>query len=529
MAGDPEGAAGAGIPRDPNGAAEAGISRDPAGAAKESFDLIVVGGGIYGCMLTLESARRGLRPLLLERDDFGQHTSANSLGIVHGGLRYLQSLNLRRFAESVAERTWLLSSFPEHVHPFPFLMPLYGRGLRRPSVLRAALHANDLLSSGRNRGVEADRSIPPGRVLSPGEVRARFPGAPPAGLVGGALWHDAVMSQPQRIIMEVLRWAVARGAVAMNYVGVEAVDADGGRVRGVQARDEVSGRALEYRAPVVVSCAGPWVRDLAGRADRDIPGLFHPSLALNLILDCEPDFDVGVAVTSGRRGAGTYFLYPWEGRVLAGTYHAPWVGSRGGRDRTGRQELGEPGWSPHRDQPSPALVAEFVRGLQEAAPSLGISRERVLRVLWGRLPVVKEGTTRLATREVVHDHGRHGGPDGLFSVSGVKFTVARRVARRVLRHLSRRGFVPALSDPRDEPPPPSLPPSHQDILALLSSDPNAAAAVIRRVAESESVLHAEDLLLRRTDWGMLPATGNPLAAAVQDVVLGPARERRPLA
>lgn len=117
------------------------IRRDPAAAAQESYDLIVIGGGIYGIALALESSRRGWRPLLLERGDFGGETSLNSLGIVHGGLRYLQSLDIIRFRESVAERRWFLAHFPDLVEPLKCLMPLYGGGLRRRSVIAAALSA----------------------------------------------------------------------------------------------------------------------------------------------------------------------------------------------------------------------------------------------------------------------------------------------------------------------------------------------------------------------------------------------------
>src|SRR5690606_5480760 len=135
---------------------------DAAGAARERYDLVIVGGGILGACLSLESTQRGLRTLLLERDEFAETTSANSLRILHGGLRYLQSLDLKRFHESVRERRWFLERFPEHTEPLPCLMPLYGRGLKRAGVLRLALAANDLLSARRNRGVRADRALPDG-------------------------------------------------------------------------------------------------------------------------------------------------------------------------------------------------------------------------------------------------------------------------------------------------------------------------------------------------------------------------------
>jgi len=97
------------------------IGRNTEQAEKDRFDLIIVGGGIYGAMLMLEAARAGLKSLLLEKADFGGGTSFNNLRIVHGGLRYLQTLHLSRMRESVTERRWFLQTFPEFVHPLPCL------------------------------------------------------------------------------------------------------------------------------------------------------------------------------------------------------------------------------------------------------------------------------------------------------------------------------------------------------------------------------------------------------------------------
>ena len=125
------------------------IRRDPVAVDRSHFDLVVIGGGVYGIALALEAARRRLGVLLVERRDFGGETSWNSLHIIHGGLRSLQTMDLHRFREMVTERRWWLQEFPDLVEPLPCLMPLYGRGLRRPGVLRIALRVTDLLSSGR--------------------------------------------------------------------------------------------------------------------------------------------------------------------------------------------------------------------------------------------------------------------------------------------------------------------------------------------------------------------------------------------
>ena len=98
----------------------------------ERFDLVIIGGGIYGAMLQLYAAAAGLKSALIDRGDFGAETSFNSLRILHGGLRYIQSLDLRRSRESIREQRWFLGKFPDLVRPLPCLLPLYKRGWRRP-------------------------------------------------------------------------------------------------------------------------------------------------------------------------------------------------------------------------------------------------------------------------------------------------------------------------------------------------------------------------------------------------------------
>lgn len=393
------------------------IARDPGGAAARDHDLVVVGGGIYGACLALEAARRGLRPLLLERGDFGEATSWNSLRILHGGLRYLQTLNLRRFRQSVAERRWFCQTFPDLVRPQPCVMPLYGDGLRRPAVLAAALAVNDLLSVDRNTGVDPALRIEPSRLLNVEETIARVPLVARDGLLGAASWSDAAMLSSQRLLMEVLHWAGSLGATALNYVEATGLVRRGQGIQAVEARDVLTGQTLTFSSATVCNCAGPWSGEVAGRFDRPMPRLFQPSLAFNVLLDSPPPSRSAVAVSprrQGQRGGPVYFLCPLVDRLLAGTVHRPWAGSL------------------ERPQPDEEALDHFLSDLNAAMPGLEARPSRIVRVFAGLLPVRAPGTARLSTRPAIHDHGRAGGPRGLFSVSGVKFTTARLVAEHTL-------------------------------------------------------------------------------------------------
>lgn len=457
------------------------IPRQPAEGASKQHDLIVIGGGIYGVALAFEAARRGYRSLLLERKDFGSGTSWSSLRIIHGGLRYLQTLDLRRFRESVTERRWFLRHFPDLVRPLPCLMPLYGRGVRRPSFFRLALACNDLLSLDRNRGAETRAQLGRGRVLSASETVRLFPQVNRHGLGGGALWWDAVMLSSERVLMELLSWACSCGATALNYVEVERVLVEDGKIVGVEARDRAADRTHRFRAARVINATGPQSRYFAERMDRDVPALFRPTLAFNLLIDRPPPAEVAVAVQPRPEGQ-TYFILPWKGRILAGTAH---VG------------LPQPALEPTVPERE---VQRLLDDLNAAIPGLDLASEDVIHVYAGLLPGRRSGDPEAATQAVIYDHGVHGGPEGLYSISGVKFTTARRVAEDALRAiLGRQLRRPSGTTGR---PPPLVEFTHQTLLSTgtpFDGESAESAALMQRIVREEAVMAAEDVLLRRLD------------------------------
>jgi glycerol-3-phosphate dehydrogenase len=457
------------------------IERAPERAAAQEYDLIVLGGGIYGIALCLEAARRGQKTLLVERADFGGATSWANLRILHGGLRYLQTLDLPRFYESVGERRWFLRHFPDLVRPLPCLMPLYGRGLRRPGVFRVALALNDLLSSHRNRGVPGAIHLPPGRLVDALETAKLFPQVDRRELQGGALWYDAVMLSPERIAIEMLRWATACGATALSYTEAIGLTVEQGAVRGIEAHDRLADRALRFRAPRVVNAAGPWSRRVARQAGQDLPGLFRPALAFNLLLNRSPIAEVALAIEPRRPAAPSYFCLPWKGLLLVGTSYAA----------VAEDSL--------EAAPGESQVAAFLADLNGAVPGLALAADDVLQVYAGLLPARAAGTVDLANREMIHDHGATGGPTGLFSVSGVKFTTARLVAQKTLRRLFGRSLPLRPDAMRPLPVRGLCGESLKDTRSPLDGPAEQVSAQLRALVAQESVVRLDDLLLRRMD------------------------------
>ncbi|MGE5846536.1 MAG: FAD-dependent oxidoreductase [Ignavibacteria bacterium] len=462
------------------------INRDPNSISKRNYDLIIIGGGIYGTMLSMISAQKGIKSLLLERDDFGGATSYNSLRILHGGLRYLQKLDIHRFFESVGERKWFMKNFSGLVEPIPCLMPLYGRGLYKVSVFRVALLLNDLLSANRNSGITIGNKIPSGKIVSDEKVKNIFPLVDDQGLQGGAVWFDGSIPDSEIVIKEIIKKSVALGSEALNYTEVKDLITEDGKVKGVLASDIVSGQTFKFLSSTVINSAGPWSREISKRFDADYPELFKSSIAWNILFDREALSDHALAVTPKRPGAPTLFLRPWKGMLFAGTIHEPW-------NKVEKNPM-----------PSENSVRNFINDLNSSIPKLNISGNDILHLYAGLLPAKHEGSSKLAVREVLLDHSRRKGPKGLYSLSGVKFTTARLVALKTLDYI-----FPNLTGRTIETDF-QYGSVQKDELGIFDfnwypdENDNLWRENLKRIIDVESVMHLDDLILRRTTIGDNP-------------------------
>ena len=463
-----------------------GIQRNITMAEKQDYDLAIIGGGIYGIMLAYESAKRGLKCILLEKDDFGQHTTFNWLRILHGGLRYLQSLDLVRFRESVGERRWFIRTFPEHVQVLPCLMPLYNRGIRRTDVFRLALKANDFLSRNRNRDIPSPRlHLPNGGIVDTPTVCKLFPIVDRHKLSGGAIWYDAIVPDSQRLIIDLLKTTCRKGAVALNYAEARRlITSERGQVTGISVFDRLNKSFLDISAPLVINAAGPWCREIANSFDHYIPELFFPSIAWNLLIDRPGLSSHALAVSPPWPGAHTYFLLTWKDQLLVGTGHRPWKAPR---------IVSNP-------QPTTEQNKEFLDDLNAAVPGLNLKEKEILHIFGGFLPAAKSESARLANRPKIVDHSLEGGPKGLLSLSGVKFTTSRLVADQLLSNIL--ACKPSSLEPHEIV---QADPEIDTIQKVLREDgppqPEIHKKLIR-IARLESAFSPEDLMTRRL--GLIP-------------------------
>jgi len=502
--------------------------------AATPYDLIVVGGGIHGACAAWEGALRGLRVALIEAGDFGGATSSNSLRTLHGGLRHLQRLDFARMRESIRERREWLRLAPHLARPLRFVLPTHGRGLRGPLVMRTALLLNDVLSADRNRGVRADRCLPRGSFLSEAAARAALAGIELDSCNGAAAWHDAVCLDTERLLFSVVSAAVDAGAHVANYVRATGLLAHHSRIRGVHARDELSGREMELRARFVINAAGPWVEDwLPAGAGRPEAPMFRASRAFNLLTRALPFADgIGLTVRAHGTSDTTYFILPWNGHSLIGTRHLRCDPSARSADVM-REE-----------------VLAFVRDLNTVLGRHRLQGADVRGVFAGLLPEEDDNTGAAVARErdpQVIDH-EPAGLRGLVSVVGVKWTIAPAVALRAVRIACRQlGAGDELSKrprklaPRAStifPGPRGVPPldgailahleqcygaAHRHVLSLIAAEPALAARVVPDLpvilaqaayaARAEMAVRLADLVMRRTPLYLSAALDRPALTA----------------
>ena len=179
----------------------------------------------------------GLTTALIEKGDFGEATSANTQKIIHGGMRYLQSLDLSRVMESVRERKRMLQLAPHLIDPLRCIMPIFGYGIKGKEVLTAGLSFYNLISHSRNDGMPASKAIPPCRVLSKADTLQLLPDLQTQGLRGSAEWHDAICMNTERMVLGFIRSAYNSGAGIANYVLAEKMERKNTHYVSVTCRD----------------------------------------------------------------------------------------------------------------------------------------------------------------------------------------------------------------------------------------------------------------------------------------------------
>ncbi|HZN87389.1 MAG TPA: glycerol-3-phosphate dehydrogenase/oxidase [Thermoleophilaceae bacterium] len=285
---------------------------------RDSFDVVVVGGGITGAGVALDAASRGYSVALVERRDYAAGTSSRSSKLVHGGLRYLQNFDLGLVREALLERSLLVKLAPHLVKPLPLLVPSFD-GKRPARLTGVGLNMYDVMSWRRGRDGEEEWSPARHRTIGAAETLDLVPALAAREPTAAYLFYDC-QTDDARLVLTVLAEAERFGAVCANRCEVTGLFERGGRAAGVLVRDAVDGGEFELSGANVVNATGVWADRLRPDelyAEEEVPRI-RPSRGTHVVLS-RADLAVDAGVIVPAAGGRTVFVLPWLGRTLVGT------------------------------------------------------------------------------------------------------------------------------------------------------------------------------------------------------------------
>lgn len=372
------------------------------GEQTEPWDVLVIGGGSSGLGAAVEAAARGYRTVLVERFDFAKGTSSRSTKLVHGGVRYLEQMNVTLVLDALRERGHMLRNAPHLVHDLSFVVPAfsyftlfyYGFGLKVYERLSGKL------------------SFGASKLLSREKTIEMLPGTVHEGLRGGVLYHDGQFDDT-RYIVALLRTFQELGGVAINYVEATGLLQRGGKTVGVKARDVEGGAEFELQAKAVVNAAGVFAEDLLAM-DGAAPGsLMAMSQGTHFVLPhswLSGSLALMVPKTADGR---VLFAIPWHGATVVGTTDE-------GVDRAVVE--------PRSMESERRFLLDHIERYFGRRPRA----EEILSVWSGLRPLVKSGNGKTST--LSRDHRILVSNSGLVTVTGGKWTTYRRMGQNAIDH-----------------------------------------------------------------------------------------------
>jgi glycerol-3-phosphate dehydrogenase len=410
----------------------------------EHFDVLVIGGGVTGAGAALDAASRGLSVALVEARDLAAGTSSRSSKLIHGGLRYLEQLELHLVHEALTERGLLSTRIAPHlVRPVPILVPLPAASMPA-RVWHRSYYGLGVAAYDAFAGVfGSGRGMPLHRHLTRDGARHLFPSLRADKITGAIRYFDGQVDDA-RLVVNLARTAASLGAAVVTSARVtgfvrEAREVIGVKVRDLEAPDEPE---FEVRARTVVAATGVWSDDMS-RMLSDVgvrPGLrVRASKGVHLVVPRSAI--TGEAGLILRTPTSVLFVIPWGGHWIIGTTDTDW----------------------HLDRSHPAASARDISYLLDQVNTVldrPLTTDDIEGVYAGLRPLLSgeaDSTSKLSREHAVVEPML-----GLLLVAGGKYTTYRVMAADVIdRAVRRLGGI--------------APPSRTDELPLLGADGYAAA------------------------------------------------------
>jgi len=383
--------------------------------ASDTFDVLVIGGGITGSGVALDAVTRGLSTALVERDDFASGTSSKSSKLIHGGLRYLQQGDIRLVYEALRERKRLHRNASHLVHVLPFMIPILSKNSvvskKIARALGSAMWMYDLTGGWRigklHKRINADEAF----AHIPTMSRERFSSA--------YLYYDAE-ADDARLCIAVLRTAAQHGAVLANACTVVAIDTDVDGTKLITLVDKYTGDKIVARARTVVNASGVWADDVRELDEGVHPHTIRPAKGVHLTVPWEKvrnDIAVVIPVPGDKR---SLFVIPWVSNG-DGTYKYTYIGTT---DTDFKGSVNDPQCT--KDD------IDYVLRALNAAVNTGVTESDVTAVWSGLRPLVQTSdgeAVKGRTADLSRRHRVTTSPNGVVTVTGGKLTTYREMSQ----------------------------------------------------------------------------------------------------
>lgn len=391
------------------------LARLRAATAENPLDILVVGGGSTGVGAAFDAATRGLDVGIVEARDWASGTSSRSSRLMHGGLRYLEMLDVKLVYEALRERDLLLTRTAPHlVRPLRFVFPFFHKVIDRGFIGAGVTMYDAMQSLGRKRAVAGHRH------LSRRSMAATVPALDDERIVGAVEYADAQFDDA-RLAMMLVRSAVDHGALAANYTRVVGyLKDDDGRVRGARVREELTGEEFDVHARATILAGGVWTQEQQELAEAEGGLEVLASKGVHITVPkerIEADPRTGVITKTEK---SVLFLIPWDEYWVIGTTDTPW----------------------EEDVAHPAATAEDVDYVLEHANEIlkeDLTRDDVIAAYAGLRPLLQPvrtaddgGSTKISREHTVTEVA-----PGLTAVAGGKWTTYRAMAEDVVDHVVR--------------------------------------------------------------------------------------------
>ena len=368
----------------------------------QTFDLLVIGGGATGTGIALDAASRGLKTALVEKRDFASGTSSKSTKLIHGGLRYLQQLDIALVRETGTERAIVHRLAPHIVLPEKMLMPIVKGGKYGYWMASFGLKVYDILAN-----VKGDDRR---KMLNKTQSLIKEPLLSKENLKGGVFYAE-YRTDDARLTIELIKSAVRYGAIAANYCQINDFVYTDGTVSGAICKDELTGNSFTIKAKKIVSAGGPWV-DKLRKKDKSLEGKrLHLTKGVHLVVPHEK-FPLKHTI---------YFDVP-DGRMIFAIPRGK-ITYIGTTDTTYKADL-------NRIVTTQADAHYLLNAVNSIFPSINLTLTDVESNWAGLRPLIHEdgkSPSELSRKDEIFIS-----PQGLISIAGGKLTGYRKMAQRIV-------------------------------------------------------------------------------------------------